>query len=118
MNLFRGMCTAAEWPIWVAAHLRVRGHHVARANLGSTPVLSRRTCVVVAEALGLEPPGASALDSVALCADVAVTGQSGGFTLRPVTNTEGEGFEPSVRLDDAQRFSRPPHSTALPPLHG
>src|SRR5437660_7753192 len=29
---------------------------------------------------------------------------------------EGEGFEPSVRLDDAQRFSRPPHSTTLPPL--
>src|SRR5436853_4331628 len=30
--------------------------------------------------------------------------------------TEGEGFEPSVRLNDAQRFSRPPHSTTLPPL--
>ncbi len=28
---------------------------------------------------------------------------------------EREGFEPSVRLP-AQRFSRPPHSTTLPPL--
>jgi hypothetical protein len=31
---------------------------------------------------------------------------------------EGEGFEPSEPLDAAQRFSRPPHSTALPPLRG
>jgi hypothetical protein len=31
---------------------------------------------------------------------------------------EGERFELSVRLSDAQRFSRPPHSTALPPLQG
>lgn len=29
---------------------------------------------------------------------------------------EGEGFEPSVRVN-AQRFSRPPHSTTLAPLH-
>ena len=28
---------------------------------------------------------------------------------------EREGFEPSVRLH-VQRFSRPPHSTTLPPL--
>ena len=30
--------------------------------------------------------------------------------------TEGEGFEPSVPGSPAQRFSRPPHSTTLPPL--
>jgi hypothetical protein len=30
---------------------------------------------------------------------------------------EGEGFEPSEALRP-QRFSRPPHSTTLPPLHG
>jgi hypothetical protein len=29
---------------------------------------------------------------------------------------EGVGFEPTERLSDAQRFSRPPHSTTLPPL--
>src|SRR5436190_16229992 len=86
MNLFRGMCTAAEGPIWVAAHLRVRGHHVARANLGSTPVLSRRNRVVVAEALGLEPPGASALYLAAHDADSTVTGRGGGFTRRPVSS--------------------------------
>ena len=32
------------------------------------------------------------------------------------SQTEGERFELSVRQSDAQRFSRPPHSTALPPL--
>jgi site-specific DNA recombinase len=31
---------------------------------------------------------------------------------------EGERFELSVRQSGAQRFSRPPHSTALPPLQG
>ena len=31
---------------------------------------------------------------------------------------EGERFELSVRQSGAQRFSRPPHSTALPPLLG
>ena len=30
--------------------------------------------------------------------------------------TEGERFELSVRQSGAQRFSRPPHSTTLPPL--
>ena len=29
---------------------------------------------------------------------------------------EREGFEPSVEEYPQQRFSRPPHSTALPPL--
>jgi hypothetical protein len=32
--------------------------------------------------------------------------------------TEGEGFEPPGRGWPAQWFSRPPHSTALPPLQG
>src|SRR5262249_30743718 len=32
--------------------------------------------------------------------------------------TEGEGFEPSSEEDPLKRFSRPPHSTALPPLQG
>ena len=32
--------------------------------------------------------------------------------------TEGQGFEPWVRGLPAQRFSRPSHSTALPPLRG
>ena len=32
--------------------------------------------------------------------------------------TEGEGFEPSGRGLPAQWLSRPPHSTALPPLQG
>jgi hypothetical protein len=30
--------------------------------------------------------------------------------------TEGEGFEPSSEENPLKRFSRPPHSTALPPL--
>jgi hypothetical protein len=29
---------------------------------------------------------------------------------------EGEGFEPSSEESPPKRFSRPPHSTALPPL--
>src|SRR5205085_11123189 len=29
---------------------------------------------------------------------------------------EGEGFEPPYRAEPGQRFSRPPHSTTLPPL--
>src|SRR5208283_3626507 len=32
--------------------------------------------------------------------------------------TEGEGFEPSSDQSGLKRFSRPPHSTALPPLQG
>jgi PIN like domain len=32
--------------------------------------------------------------------------------------TEGGRFELPVRQSDAQRFSRPPHSTTLPPLQG
>src|SRR6185437_15235807 len=32
--------------------------------------------------------------------------------------TEGEGFEPSSEESPPKRFSRPPHSTALPPLQG
>ena len=32
-------------------------------------------------------------------------------------NAEGVGFEPTEGLHP-QRFSRPPHSTALPPLRG
>ena len=32
--------------------------------------------------------------------------------------TEGEGFEPSSEENPLKRFSRPPHSTALPPLPG
>ena len=32
--------------------------------------------------------------------------------------TEGEGFEPSSEENPLKRFSRPPHSTALPPLLG
>jgi site-specific DNA recombinase len=35
-----------------------------------------------------------------------------------VKMAEGERFELSVRQSGAQRFSRPPHSTALPPLQG
>src|SRR5215211_271867 len=31
---------------------------------------------------------------------------------------EGVGFEPTEPVDPAQRFSRPPHSTTLPPLRG
>ena len=31
---------------------------------------------------------------------------------------EGEGFEPSSEESPPKRFSRPPHSTALPPLRG
>jgi site-specific DNA recombinase len=31
---------------------------------------------------------------------------------------EGEGFEPSSEENPLKRFSRPPHSTALPPLQG
>ncbi len=31
---------------------------------------------------------------------------------------DGEGFEPSVRLNAAQRFSRPPRSTTPAPIHG
>jgi site-specific DNA recombinase len=31
---------------------------------------------------------------------------------------EGEGFEPSSEENPPKRFSRPPHSTALPPLQG
>src|ERR1700720_1607888 len=34
------------------------------------------------------------------------------------TTTEGEGFEPSSEESPPKRFSRPPHSTALPPLQG
>ncbi len=66
-------------------------------------------------------------------AGTAPTGASGpGATNRPTrhtehnfrplqesgTATEGERFELSVRQSGAQRFSRPPHSTALPPLQG
>ncbi len=35
----------------------------------------------------------------------------------PSTDAEGGGFEPTEALR-LQRFSRPPHSTALPPLRG
>src|SRR5438034_157363 len=35
----------------------------------------------------------------------------------PQQNAEGVGFEPTESLRP-QRFSRPPHSTALPPLRG
>src|SRR5215207_936349 len=38
--------------------------------------------------------------------------RSGRVTLR----AEGVGFEPTEPVDPAQRFSRPPHSTTLPPL--
>src|SRR4051812_30283336 len=31
---------------------------------------------------------------------------------------EGVGFEPTVPVNPGQRFSRPPHSSALPPLRG
>jgi hypothetical protein len=34
------------------------------------------------------------------------------------STTEGEGFEPSSDQSGLKRFSRPPHSTALPPLLG
>ena len=40
----------------------------------------------------------------------------GGGGLLCVSVAEREGFEPSVRGLPAQRFSRPPHSTTLPPL--
>jgi len=44
----------------------VRGSHVARANLGSTPGFVAALRVTVAEVLGLEPPGASARFSALL----------------------------------------------------
>ena len=31
---------------------------------------------------------------------------------------EGQGFEPWLPVEPAKRFSRPPHSTTLPPLRG
>jgi site-specific DNA recombinase len=47
---------------------------------------------------------------------------SGAFSLTDISIyevlAEGERFELSVRQSGAQRFSRPPHSTALPPLQG
>ncbi len=36
----------------------------------------------------------------------------------PLCEAEGVGFEPTSRLATANRFSRPAHSTALPPLRG
>ncbi len=33
-----------------------------------------------------------------------------------ITLAEGEGFEPSLPMLWAKRFSRPPHSAALPPF--
>jgi hypothetical protein len=40
----------------------------------------------------------------------------GAASASDLQRAEGEGFEPSVRGLRAQRFSRPPHSTTLPPL--
>src|SRR3954467_3935107 len=37
---------------------------------------------------------------------------------KPALKAEGEGFEPSEPGLPTQRFSRPSHSTALPPLRG
>src|SRR6476646_10447342 len=37
------------------------------------------------------------------------------WNLARPTQTEGEGFEPSSEESPPKRFSRPPHSTALPP---
>ncbi len=45
----------------------------------------------------------------------AVTGGFAGSSLQPA---EGVGFEPTGPVDPALRFSRPVHSTALPPLRG
>src|SRR5262249_43254831 len=36
----------------------------------------------------------------------------------PSARAEGEGFEPSSEESPPKRFSRPPHSTTLPPLRG
>ena len=49
---------------------------------------------------------------------VRVRPRGRGHGPAPGSATEGERFELSVRQSGAQRFSRPPHSTALPPLQG
>lgn len=41
-----------------------------------------------------------------------------GFPAKSGSATEGGRFELPVRQSDAQRFSRAPHSTTLPPLQG
>src|SRR3954471_5402715 len=54
-----------------------------------------------------------------------VSSAPAGLWLRPgarlqhrPSRAEGEGFEPSVRLDDAQRFSRPSSIGLVEPIRG
>ena len=58
------------------------------------------------------------IPAMAQVAGSAVDGVAGGsLVLELRRGTEGEGFEPPVGVNP-QRFSRPPHSTTLPPLRG
>jgi hypothetical protein len=75
-----------------------------------TPRSGRARVISVAESIGRAGSETTG--------DWLRTNESPAKSQETALETEGEGFEPSSEENPLKRFSRPPHSTALPPLPG